>query len=126
MPVDVERIGDEDLTVFTASGELTFAEQMGVLRAFYEDHPTRKVIWDFSRITGRRISREQLLEILSYTREQSGRRDGGRTALVAASELDFGLARMVAILAEGQQLPWQLQAFKDLATARAWIDEPPA
>lgn len=50
----------KELTIFTASGVLSFEEQHAAFKNFYEGKPTKKVILDLRAITGRRISSEGL------------------------------------------------------------------
>lgn len=121
MPITIESFPDQDLTVFTASGPLTYPEQMEVLQKFYRQGPTRHVIWDFSAVTGSRISSDQLAEIISFLKKHSMMRQGGKTALVAPSDLDYGLSRMGVKLAEVDGVPVTLESFRTIAAARAWI-----
>jgi hypothetical protein len=121
MPINSSVDHQHDLTIFVAAGELTFEDQMAVLRQFYAGNPTKHVLWDFTRITGRRISAAQLRAIVQFIAEHATLRAGGKTALVGSSDVDFGLARMGSALSEARHVGWQMQAFRDLVEAREWI-----
>jgi hypothetical protein len=112
-----------DLTIFTASGELTYAEQMTVLQAFYGGDPTANTVWDFRAIEGNRISSEEVGKIISFVKQKVDRRKKGKTALVSGSDLDFGLSRISEVYADIENLPWQIRAFQSMDDALKWIDE---
>ncbi len=110
-----------DLTLFTAEGELTFREQMTALRKFYRGNPSANVIWDFRKIAGNRISSQELQKIISFIKQHESKRPLGRTALIAATDLDFGLSRMGQTYADVEDLSWEMEAFRSLAPALRWI-----
>jgi hypothetical protein len=112
----------KDLTIFTAEGDLTFDEQMAALKGFYGGIPTANVIWDFRGLQGTRISSEELQEIISYIKRDENKRLGGKTALVSATDLDFGLSRMSEMYAEAEELPWKIKAFRSMDEALRWLD----
>lgn len=121
MPVSKETDAALDLTIFTATGTVPFSEQMEALKVFYENTPTRNVIWDFTRVDEVRISGAELQEIVRYTKMHAKRRRGGRTALVANTELKYGFSRMASAYAELEETPWSMEVFEDLNKALAWI-----
>lgn len=111
-----------DLAVFYVKGELSFEEQMATLRRFYDGTPTRNVIWDFRQMTGHRISSDELREIVSFIKWHGQNRLAGKTALVSATDLDYGLARMSQAYAEQENVPWQIMGFRTMEDALRWID----
>lgn len=111
------------LTIFTATGELTFADQIAALKDFYEGNPTKNELWDMRKITGSRISSEELRQVTLFTKRYEQRRQGGKSALVMTTDLDFGLGRMSDALAESEQLPWKIRAFRSMEKALEWLDE---
>ncbi len=123
MCIEIDYRRDEDLTVFTATGELTFAAQVEALKSFYEGKPTRYVIWDLTGITGNRVSSEELRDIIAYTKRHADKRPGGKTALVVSTRLDFGLGRMGGAMAEIEDTPWEVVPFYTLDEALAFIAE---
>jgi len=122
MPLSKRVYKQLELTVFIVSGELTFDEQIRALREYYEGEPTRNAIWDFRAITGSRITSEELRQIIAFTKWYEDRRPGGKTALVASTQLDFGLGRMSHALAEREGLPWQIRVFRSIEEALEWIE----
>ena len=121
MSIRIETRPENDLTIFTAVGCLTFDDQMSALCSFYENSPTRFVIWDLSGITGSRISTFQLRKIIAYTKQHGEKRPEGVTALVTSNVLDFGLARMSSSLADIEETPWDIVPFKSFDKALRFI-----
>jgi hypothetical protein len=123
MSITSHVIDSSDLTVFTVVGEMTFNDQIGVLRGFYEGSPTANVIWDMRKLEGNRASKEELQDIVAFVKKNATGRTGGKTALVTGSELDFGIARMMEAYAFIRELSWQTQPFRSMADAFQWINE---
>jgi hypothetical protein len=110
-----------DLTVFTAAGELTYAEQLAALHDFYDGNPTANVLWDFRSIEGNRISTDELNKIIVFIKKRENKRPHGKTALVSTSDLDFGMSRVSQAYADIHELPWQLRAFRSMDEALKWL-----
>ena len=122
MPVSSSTDDTRSLTIFTVVGELTFEEQMKALRAFYSGSPTANVLWDFRLMEGNRSSSTELVRLFSYIKSNQEKRSNGETALVAATDLDFGLSRVSETLSHINELPWDIQAFRSMNDALQWID----
>ena len=123
MPISTKTDRSKDLTVFTATGELTFAGQIAAMKEFYEGNPTKNELWDLRGITGSRISSEELLQVTLFTKQYGHKRQGGKSAMVMNSDLDYGLGRMSGTYGETEQLPWEVMAFRSIDEALAWLDE---
>jgi len=123
MPVSIETRAELDLTIFTVSGMITVDEQKQRLKSFYEGSPTRNVIWDFSLMEEVNASAGDLREIILYAKQFSGKRPGGRTALIVNTKLKYGLARMASSFAEIEKIPWTIMAFEQPDEALSWIAE---
>jgi hypothetical protein len=123
MPITQTADRENDVTIFTASGRVTYSEQMSVLKSFYAAKPTANVIWDLRDLSGPRLSSAELKKIVSSIKERGHTRKRGKTALVSTADLDFGLSRMVETYAENKNLAWQIQSFRTMKTARHWIRE---
>ena len=123
MPVSIEKNSKIDLTIFKASGEMPFSEQMNVLKRFYEGSPTRNVIWDFLDVDNVNMSNSELQAIVKYSKAHSDKRMGGRTALVVNTAFKYGLSRMASIFAEIESTPWDMEVFGNMDEAIAWVSE---
>lgn len=123
MPISSHVIDSSDLTVFTVVGEMTFDTQIGAIQKFFKGVPTSNIIWDMRKFEGNRISKEELLNIVAFVKENAAGRTVGKTALVTGRELDFGIAGMMEAYSFIKELSWQTQPFRSMADAFQWINE---
>ncbi len=114
-----------DLTIFTVKGELTFDDAMAALQGVYQNTPTTNILWDLRKIGGSRMTGEELHRLITFVKGQKSERPTGRTALVAPLDVNFGLSRMVEAYGQGEDLPWEIRAFRSMDEAFGWIDEKP-
>jgi len=110
------------LTIFTVKGELTFQEEMEALKAFYGGEPTSNVLWDFRLMEGNRLTSAELNQLFNFIKKNQEKRPQGKTALVAASDLDFGLSRASETYSQIKRLPWEIRAFRSMDQALKWIN----
>lgn len=122
MTIEMHVDESRKLTVFFVQGEISFEEQISVLREFYAGTPTPNVIWDFRKITGSRISVDELREIIAFIKLHQHRRGHGKTAMVTDSDLDFGLSRVSRTYGEIEELPWRIHPFRSMEEALEWIE----
>ena len=92
------------------------------VKSFYNGKPTSKVLWDFRKAEGRRGVTRDIEEILLYAKDHGQKRASGKTAIVSASILDFGLSRTAEILSHILELPWEIKGFQSMKEAVAWLE----
>jgi hypothetical protein len=122
MPISTSIDESRDLTIFTVKGELTFQEEMETLKAFYSGEPTANVLWDFRLLEGERISLQELEAVSDFIKTNQSKRPQGKTALVVANELDYGLSRASMTLYEIRNVSLSLMSFRSMDEALKWID----
>jgi hypothetical protein len=128
MPVRKNIESDFDLTVVTFVGKVTFEEMMQVVREIWESEPmTRNVLWrGEAGASISHFSREQLAEaatLVAKYPELLPMRAGGRSAIVAPEDVDYGLSRMIQAMhtAAGPTLTYDIRVFRSESEARRWI-----
>jgi hypothetical protein len=121
MPITVQTDESKDLTTFQATGVLTLEEQLAALRPFYEGNPTKNVLFDLRAITGNRVSSSELEQIADLMARYKDKRPQGKTALLVSGKADYGLGRMVSIMAETKEVPVQVQVFYSIDEAMEWL-----
>jgi hypothetical protein len=128
MPIttDIDLWGQ--LTVHTASGELTIDEIDQTVKAFYRGTPTKNVLWDMENGTIRNLTVHQIRRSIFElgTLNSLGLTDvriDGRTAIVVSAAEDFGLARVAATMWELEGMPFEGEVFFDLDKAMQWLEE---
>jgi hypothetical protein len=79
------------------------------------------VLWDFREVKSGNSEAEDIREIVSFIRTNQEKRGRNyRVALVVSRDIDFGLARMYE--AYSQELPFDIQIFKDIKDAEQWLN----
>ncbi len=111
----------ENLTTFTLSGEVSYREFLSTLNAYGEEGPTVFELYDARGLTGERLTTGELHTFASYlSRHADSRPAGGRTAVLVADELDYGISRMLSLLIE-DTTTYDVEVFHDLDAARRWL-----
>ena len=123
MPISVATDQPRNLTIFTATGELTFDDQMRVLREFYGGKPTKNALWDFRVISSDRITTDELVQIRDFVKMHQDKRPGGKSALVYDTSQNFGLSGVCEDLTETEDLQFKIRAFNSIDEAIKWLEE---
>jgi hypothetical protein len=123
MPISVSIDQSRDLTIFTATGDLTFDDQMRVLREFYGGKPTKNALWDFRVIIADRITNEELVQIRDFIKMHQDKRPGGKSALVYDHSRNFGLSEVCEDLKETKGLQFNIRSFDSIDDAFKWLEQ---
>lgn len=123
MPISVQTDKARDLTIFTATGDLTFDDQMRVLREFYGGKTTRRALWDFRLISGDLITKDELIQIGDFVRMHQDTRPGGKSAIVYDHSRDFGLSGVCQDLAKAKGMQFKIRDFESIDEAMKWLEE---
>lgn len=121
MPFIIERITDRDLTVITATGIIEPGEAFSAVKDFYDGTPTRNVIWDFRAVAMTYVPQDEITQLFEYSMKNLLKRQFGKTALVAPGNQDFELARSTSTIGDLTNVPWEMQAFRNLEEACQWL-----
>lgn len=117
-------ISDESLTIYTTQGNISRDEVKDAVRDFYEKGPiTKNVLWDVSHAVLKELSAEDVQQIAHVPRKSLDLRAGGKTAIVAPDDLAYGLSRMYQTSSHSEELPFQLQVFRNAENAMAWFND---
>lgn len=117
-------LNDGELTVFTAQGNVSGEVIRRVIWDFYEQGPvTKNVLWDFTHAEVAELSAEDVTQIAHVPRRSVKLRTGGKTAIVAPSDLAYGLGRMYQTSSQLDGLPFEQQVFREADEAYRWLAE---
>lgn len=111
------------LTIFTGIGEITFDDIARSINTFYAESPTLNVLFDISRASVKTISANQIAQIAERLPKLRMARKRGRTAIVAATDLSYGLARMFETMT-AVSFKFHLvetRVFRDIKVAMDWL-----
>lgn len=77
------------------------------------------VLWDLRLATVAGLSPGDFRRLRLFVRLRSGERGGGKTAVVVAHVVDYGLVRMFELMCE--DVPLKIAVFRELVSAEAWL-----
>ena len=117
-----QRIESErQLTINTCSGTILKQEVINVIKMHYASEPIPNHLWDITEADLSQINTDDLQDIVEFTKQYVPTRMYGRTALVSASSLGFGLARMYKAFSENAGLKIEINVFRSHEEAKEWM-----
>lgn len=119
--IDCSVTQETDLTIYTVSGEASLGDVITVLKNVDQNELTKNCIWDFRGGTASCFSAEDVKTLARFSAQYCTRRNGGKTAVVVSSNLDFGLARMYQAHAENLAKDVAVGIFRDWQRCFAWV-----
>jgi hypothetical protein len=111
-----------DLTVHTIEGPITNHDIIHTFEEYFHGETTSAMVWDFSAAEFNGCRDEDVQSIAVAANKQTAFRSGGKTALVLPGDLQFGLGRMFETFAELENDCVQVQSFRSMDDAMAWIN----
>ena len=112
-----------DLTIHSCSGSLTKEEFMDAIQSFYKENPTRYVIWDFAKASLADIPSDCVRRSTEMVKRLGVARRNGKSAVIASSDLEYGLARMFQIMTDNGEIPFKIKVFRYFGEATQWLFE---
>jgi hypothetical protein len=127
MPITSEVDKTKNLTIYTLTGELTLDEIQNAIKSFWEAHAlTLNGLWDarHAKLTNFKSSyMDSITALIGQYTHRFEERKGGKTAVVASSDLQYGLSRILGTLYEIENFPTQLKIFRIIDEAMEWLDQ---
>jgi len=122
MPIETTRDPQRNLTIHVVTGPAREDEMYAALEVPGDGVPTRDVLWDMSLADVMHVTPGILRQFAKRAAELGVDRKGGRTAVVAPEDLQFGLARMSEVFVDMESSPYSLRAFRTREEATAWLE----
>ena len=115
-----------DLTIHEIAGLVSPEEMYQALNEPDDCEPTTLLLWDMSLADVAQVTPDILRRFIGKAVELGAGRQGGRTAVVAPDDLQFGLARMSEVFTELESAPYDFRAFRTRQEAFEWLgtDDP--
>ena len=127
MPITSKVEKTKNLTIYTLTGELTLDEILNALKSFWEAHTlTLNLLWDAQGAKVNQLKSEEVAKIIEFIGQYKHRfeeRKGGKAAIVASSNLQYGLSRILGTFYEIEGFPTQLKVFRIMDEAMEWLDQ---
>jgi hypothetical protein len=114
----------DDLTLMRAEGSLSAEDILATLERFYEGDPTLYVVWDVTAAGVVDVSLRDAEAIAALVMRHRDRRTGGKTAIVAPKDQQYGIGRMLGSMAEVRALEFDVATFRSRADAEEWLGRP--
>jgi hypothetical protein len=112
----------KQLTTHTLIGKITVADLLAEIKKFYDTEPTPNNLWILLDADVSGIDTFDVERLAQFPREYVPSRVGGKTALVSSDDFVYGMSRMYEMFAETAGQKVQIQVFRSLEDARAWLD----
>jgi hypothetical protein len=119
--IEVSFDDENDLINFIVIGEASLGDMLDVIEKYYPDREFKKVIWNLQDGTVKRLTGADLLQLAQRVKAVSCPSASAKTAIVTASAIDFGLARMYETMIENENIQIGYYVFKSLAMAKYWL-----
>ena len=121
MGIKITKYKEQDLTVHDVTGPVSEMEMYDALENFYKQEPTALLLWDMSQSDVSHVTSDILQRFVKKSAELGVRRQGGRTAVIASEDLQYGLARMSEAFSEMESAPYSFRAFRTREEALLWL-----
>ena len=127
MPIISKVDKAKSLTIFTMIGETDIDEIHDAIKSFWEAHElTLNALWDARRAKLTNLKSSDMESITAFIGQYTHRfeeRKGGKSAVVASSDLQYGLSRILGTRYEIEDFPTQLKIFRIMDEAVDWLDQ---
>lgn len=116
---------EKDLTIHTASGEISADEILSRIRSYYAGKTTRLLMWDLTGADVGNLSASDVRNFVDLTNSLTKERAGGKTALVVATPLAYGMGRMYELSKDASD-EYRIghRTFRDRKAALEWLGVP--
>lgn len=110
-----------DLTILTGSESIDAGEVVAAMEEMYAGEPTRLVLWDLTGVDVTGVTFADVQTIARLAVEHGRRRPGGKTAIMTAQQVTFGLNRVYESLLDGTAEPLQVHVCWTLEDALEFL-----
>jgi len=121
MSIKTSHDRSRDLTIHVVIGSITVDEMIASLEKFYTHGSTLLTLWDMSQSELSQITPDGILKFIRRAALLGVERKGGRTAVVAPQDLQYGLGRMAETFAMFESLPFRMGIFRTREDAMSWL-----
>ena len=121
--IEIQKDDKHQLTIITVKGNLTSKEIIDTIYAHNRQKVTKNVLWDLSDVVALDIGKSDVDAFVNATRQFIQLREGGKTAIVANTDLGYGLSRMFESLQSAADSHVHHETFRTKDRALKWVME---
>lgn len=122
--IQTRHIATCGLTVRTVTGTITSAELLAAIQSFCAGPATPLLLWDVRAADLSALAADDVRLIARTVSGPAGSRAGGKTALVFASDLGYGLGRMFDSYVDAGGPDVEYRSYRSLPEALTWLGVP--
>ena len=111
------------LTIIKAVGKMKADDFHEWTANYYTGKVTSLALWDLTEADLSEIQTEDLRHDAEHTKALAEVRKGGKTAIVSANSLEYGLSRMLETFYDMEEVPFEIQVFHTINEAMEWLSE---
>ena len=123
MPVELERIEKDDLTVLRLTGKISVQEVKEGILSFYHKDPTRFVLWDTREGDISHLSEHNIRHLVQTATRLLPTKENGRTAIIATAELSINISSMAEVFSGVFRQDNPIKVFFGQEEAHEWLFE---
>ena len=123
MPITFEIDRSRDLTIFTITGDITFAELINTLDSYSNAGPTHNELYDFLNGTIQSMTFEMIKQTVEKEASRSSR-NSWKMAVVVSRDIGLSMGRILQGMTEVEKTPQLVKVFRSLDDAYKWLDLP--
>jgi len=121
MPIISTKDDSKEITEHVATGVIHDEEMFACQEEFYETGPTRLELWEMSASDLTQITIGGMQKFINRAAHLGKSRQGGRSAVITRTSLQYGLGRVAEALGEFESLPFTLRIFRERGEAVEWL-----
>ena len=114
---------EKQLTIFMVDGKPSFENIREAIKPFYDQHPTKNLLWDLRNAKLDDWSSANLEAIADYVKQHGEVRAEGKTAFVVSNDLEYGLFRMMESFGDIKEVPISTRVLRSMDESVRWIEE---
>jgi hypothetical protein len=123
MPVESKIDKSRNLTTYTFAGEISSDDLVNTVKDFYEGEVTENLLIDFREARpDKNLLSHDLEGIARAAKQYWDLRESGKTAIVASTDIAFGLARMYEAFSKIADTIHSMRVFRSMDKAFEWLD----
>ena len=112
----------KDLSTYVFSGKITSDDLINTVKDVFKGEITNNLLLDFRQAQpDEQFLSQDLEKIARITKQYWELRKSGKTAIVASTDIAFGLARMYEVFVRIEELTHSVRVFRSMDTAIEWL-----
>jgi hypothetical protein len=120
--IDILKDTEHQLTILTVKGKVTGEEIVQMIKTHNRRQITKNILWDLTDASYPGAKSLDIDSFVGATQEFMIPRQGGKTAIVASTDLGYGLSRMFEILQSVSQSHVEHGTFRTRESALQWLN----